>query len=105
MPTTSSTTATRTLPARSVASPRREWTSSSRWRQDPTPSSINPCSNPGAPSPADLNQAIDDGAFRVGEEAGVPIHRFGLGDTSAAHEAVEGGAVGKVLVTLAEATR
>jgi NADPH:quinone reductase len=54
---------------------------------------------------ADLNQAIDDGAFRVGEQAGLPVHRFGLDDTAAAHEAVEGGAVGKVLVTLAEAAR
>jgi NADPH:quinone reductase len=51
---------------------------------------------------ADLNQAIDDGAFRVGEEAGLPLHRFALDDTAAAHEAVEGGAVGKVLVTVAE---
>ena len=54
---------------------------------------------------ADLNHAIDDGAFRIGEEAGLPIHRFGLDDTAAAHEAVEGGAVGKVLVTVAEAAR
>jgi len=50
---------------------------------------------------ADLNQAIDDGAFRVGEQAGVPVHRFGLDDTAAAHDAVERGAVGKVLVTVA----
>jgi NADPH:quinone reductase len=54
---------------------------------------------------ADLNQAIDDGAFRVGERAGLPVHCFGLDDTAAAHEAVEGGAVGKVLVTVAEAAR
>jgi NADPH2:quinone reductase len=50
---------------------------------------------------ADLNQAIDDGALGVGEEAGLPIHRFDLDDTAAAHEAVEGGAVGKVLITVA----
>jgi NADPH2:quinone reductase len=50
---------------------------------------------------ADVNQAIDDGAFRIGEQAGVPIHRFDLDDTAAAHDAVEGGAVGKVLVTVA----
>jgi NADPH2:quinone reductase len=50
---------------------------------------------------ADLNQAIDDGAFRVGEQAGLPVHRFDLDDTAAAHDAVENGAVGKVLVTVA----
>jgi len=50
---------------------------------------------------ADLNQAIDDGAFRIGEQAGLPVHRFDLDDTAAAHDAVEGGAVGKVLVTVA----
>jgi NADPH:quinone reductase len=50
---------------------------------------------------ADLNQAIDDGAFRIGEQAGLPVHRFKLDDTAAAHDAVEGGAVGKVLVTVA----
>jgi NADPH2:quinone reductase len=48
----------------------------------------------------DINRAIGDGAFRVGEEAGLPLHRFPLEDTAAAHEAVESGAVGKVLVTL-----
>jgi NADPH2:quinone reductase len=50
---------------------------------------------------ADLNQAVDDGAFRIGEQAGLPVHRFDLDDTAAAHDAVEGGAVGKVLITVA----
>jgi NADPH2:quinone reductase len=40
------------------------------------------------------------GAFRGGEEAGLPFHRFGLEETAAAHAAVERGAVGKVLVTV-----
>lgn len=48
---------------------------------------------------ADVNQAIEAGAFRVGEEAGLPLHRFSLEETAAAHHAVETGAVGKVLVT------
>jgi NADPH:quinone reductase len=48
----------------------------------------------------DINHAIEDGAFRVGEEAGLPLHRFGLEETAAAHAAVETGAVGKVLVTV-----
>lgn len=50
---------------------------------------------------ADLNQAVDDGAFRIGEQAGLPVHRFDLDDTADAHDAVEGGAVGKVLLTVA----
>ena len=50
---------------------------------------------------ADIDQAIDDGAFRIGEDAGLPVHRFALEDTAAAHDAVEGGVVGKVLVTIA----
>jgi NADPH:quinone reductase len=51
-----------------------------------------------ADAAADLNGAIADGAFRIGEQAGLPVHRFDLDDTGAAHDAVEGGAVGKVLV-------
>ena len=50
---------------------------------------------------ADLNQAIDHGAFRIGEQAGLPVHHFDLDDTASAHDAVEGGAVGKVLLTVA----
>jgi NADPH2:quinone reductase len=49
---------------------------------------------------ADLNQAIADGAFRIGDQAGLPLHRFDLDDTAAAHDAVEGAAVGKVLITV-----
>jgi NADPH2:quinone reductase len=51
---------------------------------------------------ADINQAIDDGAFRIGEQAGLPLHRFDLDDTAAAHDAVEGAAVGKVLITVSD---
>jgi NADPH2:quinone reductase len=47
-----------------------------------------------------INRAVQDGAFRVGEQAGLPLHRFALEDTAAAHAAVESGAVGKVLVTV-----
>lgn len=49
----------------------------------------------------DIDQAIEDGAFRVGEQAGLPLHHFDLDDAPAAHAAVEGGAVGKVLITVA----
>jgi NADPH:quinone reductase len=55
-----------------------------------------------AAAATDINQAIGDGAFRVGEEAGLPLHRFRLDDVRAAHEAVERGVVGKVLVTVEE---
>ena len=50
----------------------------------------------------DLNQAMDDRAFRIGEQAGLPVHRFDLDDTAAAHDAVEGAAVGKVLITVSD---
>jgi NADPH:quinone reductase len=51
---------------------------------------------------ADLNHAVDDGAFRIGEQAGLPVHRFDLDGTAAAHDAVEGAAVGKVLITVSD---
>jgi NADPH2:quinone reductase len=50
---------------------------------------------------ADINHAIEGGAFRVGDQAGLPLHRFILDDAPAAHAAVESGAVGKVLITVA----
>lgn len=46
----------------------------------------------------DINAAIADGALPVGEAAGLPLHRFDLADTAAAHAAVEGSIVGKVLI-------
>ena len=46
----------------------------------------------------DINAAVSAGALRVGEEAGVPLHHFALEQAAAAHDAVEGGAVGKVLI-------
>ncbi|WP_308288951.1 NADPH:quinone reductase [Streptomyces humicola] len=47
---------------------------------------------------ADVSAAVADGALRVGEEAGLPLHRYPLDKTADAHAAVEGNAVGKVLV-------
>jgi NADPH2:quinone reductase len=46
----------------------------------------------------DVNAAVLDGAVRVGEDAGLPLHVFPLAETAQAHRAVEEGAVGKVLV-------
>ena len=47
---------------------------------------------------ADVAAAVADGALPVGAEAGLPLHRFPLDQTAAAHAAVESGAVGKVLI-------
>lgn len=46
----------------------------------------------------DINAAVVAGALRVGAEVGVPLHHYALEDTAAAHQAVEDGAVGKVLI-------
>lgn len=46
----------------------------------------------------DVSAAIAAGALRVGEDAGLPLHRFPLERTADAHAAVESGAVGKVLI-------
>jgi NADPH:quinone reductase len=48
----------------------------------------------------DVAAAVVDEAIAVGDEAGLPIHRFPLERTADAHAAVEAGAVGKVLVTI-----
>jgi NADPH2:quinone reductase len=53
-----------------------------------------------AAAAAGINQAIEDGAFRTGEKAGLPLHRFDLEDAAEAHAAVERGAVGKVLIAV-----
>jgi NADPH:quinone reductase len=47
---------------------------------------------------AAIDAALAVGALRVGEDAGLPLHRYPLAETAAAHAAVEGGAVGKVLI-------
>jgi NADPH2:quinone reductase len=46
----------------------------------------------------DVRAAVAAGALRVGEEAGLPLHRYPLERTADAHAAVESGAVGKVLI-------
>jgi NADPH2:quinone reductase len=47
---------------------------------------------------ADVEAAVQDGAVRVGREAGLPVHVFPLEQTAQAHQAVQDGVVGKVLI-------
>jgi NADPH:quinone reductase len=47
---------------------------------------------------ADVQDAVRAGALRVGTDAGLPLHRFPLERAADAHAAVEGNAVGKVLI-------
>ncbi|CEA06902.1 Alcohol dehydrogenase [Arthrobacter saudimassiliensis] len=49
----------------------------------------------------DITEALRDGALPVGEAAGLPLTWFELADTAAAHDAVEDGATGKVLIRVA----
>jgi len=49
----------------------------------------------------DVTAALREGVLPVGEDAGLPLVRFALEDTAAAHDAVEGDAVGKVLIDVA----
>jgi len=46
----------------------------------------------------DITLALADGALPVGENAGLPLHRFPLAKTADAHQAVQDGALGKVLI-------
>ena len=49
---------------------------------------------------AAVTDAAAAGAIGVGDSVGLPLHRFPLEQTAAAHDAVEGGAVGKVLIEI-----
>lgn len=50
---------------------------------------------------ADVTAAARDGALAVGDATGLPLHRYPLEQTAAAHDAVQGGVVGKVLIDVA----
>lgn len=49
---------------------------------------------------AAVSAALADAALTVGEDRGLPLHRFPLAATADAHAAVESGVVGKVLIDL-----
>ena len=51
----------------------------------------------------DITAAVAAGAYGVGAEHGLPLHHHPLEQTAEAHAAVEGGAVGKVLLDVADA--
>ena len=51
----------------------------------------------------DVTAAVTAGALRVGEKAGLPLHHYPLEATPAAYDAVEQGAVGKVLIDVTPA--
>jgi NADPH2:quinone reductase len=58
---------------------------------------------PGALAAAaeDITAALADGALPVGADSGLPLTRFPLAETAAAHDAVEQAVVGKVLIDVA----
>lgn len=47
-----------------------------------------------------VSAAVLAGAVRVGDEAGLPLHRFTLDEVAQAHQAVQDGIVGKVIIDL-----
>ena len=47
-----------------------------------------------------VSAAVLSGAIRVGDEAGLPLHRYALGETALAHAAVEDSTVGRVIIDL-----
>lgn len=51
---------------------------------------------------AGVAEALAAGVLRVGEENGLPLTRFSLDRTAAAHDAVQNGTVGKVLIDVHE---
>ena len=52
----------------------------------------------------DITAALRDGALPVGESAGLPLTWFPLEETAAAHDAVENGTTGKILIRVAGET-
>jgi NADPH:quinone reductase len=48
-----------------------------------------------------VSAAVAAGVLSVGTETGLPLHRYSLESTGAAHDAVQQGAIGKVLIDVA----
>ena len=49
---------------------------------------------------ADVSAAVAAGAINVGDAAGLPLHHYPLERTAEAHNAVQNGAIGKVLIDI-----
>jgi NADPH:quinone reductase len=47
---------------------------------------------------SDVSAAVEAGGINVGDAAGLPLHHYPLEQTAEAHQAVQSGAVGKVLI-------
>ncbi|WP_222268734.1 NADPH:quinone reductase [Modestobacter marinus] len=78
-----------TVPVRSQMTPNARWQFVLVYTEPPKAKEIGV---------EDVNAAVLDGAVRVGEEAGLPLHVYPLTETAQAHQAVQDGAVGKVLI-------
>ena len=52
----------------------------------------------------DITAPLHDGVLPVGEAAGLPLTRFPLKETAAAHDAVENGTTGMILIRVANET-
>jgi NADPH2:quinone reductase len=50
----------------------------------------------------DINAAVADRGVKIGPLAGLPVHHFPLAEAAKAHAAVEQGAVGKVVIDVAD---
>lgn len=50
----------------------------------------------------DIEAAVAAGGFRVGSNAGLPTHHFQLEEVALAHDSVQGGATGKVLIDVTD---
>jgi NADPH:quinone reductase len=78
-----------TLPVRSLMTPNARWQFVLIYTA-PTPAK--------ARAVAAVSDAVAAGAIRVGEAAGLPLHHFSLDRAADAHQAVQDGVVGKVLI-------
>ena len=78
-----------TLPVRNLMAPNARWQFVLVYTAPPEAK---------ARAVADVAAAVEAGAIRVGEGAGLPLHHFSLERAADAHAAVEDSIVGKVLI-------
>ena len=78
-----------TLPVRNLMAPNARWQFVLVYTAPPEAK---------ARAVADVAAAVEAGAVRVGQDAGLPLHHFSLEQAAQAHAAVEDSIVGKVLI-------